>query len=39
MYIILEMRSFIFNLFQCFNFNAIAQGVNLLKENKDKKQR
>lgn len=33
-FLLLEMRSFIFNLFQCFNVNAISHGIKALKENK-----
>lgn len=32
-FLLLEMRSFIFNLFQCFNVNAISHGIKRLKEN------
>lgn len=35
MYLLLEMKSFIFNLFQCFNFNAIAHGIDVLKNSKE----
>ncbi|CEN80912.1 hypothetical protein [Paraclostridium sordellii] len=36
-YLLLEMRSFIFNIFQCFNLNAVAQGMKVLKENQSEK--
>ncbi|MCC3668626.1 hypothetical protein [Terrisporobacter mayombei] len=31
-FLLLEMRSFIFNLFQCFNVNAISHGIKALKD-------
>ncbi|MEG2362532.1 MAG: hypothetical protein RSC26_03425 [Terrisporobacter sp.] len=33
-FLLLEMRSFIFNLFQCFNLNVISHGIKALKEDK-----
>lgn len=33
-FLLLEMRSFIFNLFQCFNVNAISHGIKYLKDDK-----
>lgn len=35
-FLLLEMRSFIFNLFQCFNVNAISYGIKALKDDTDK---
>ncbi|WP_278683246.1 hypothetical protein [Paraclostridium bifermentans] len=35
-YLLLEMRSFLFNIFQCFNINVISQGVKTLKDQNEK---
>ncbi|CAM4399153.1 hypothetical protein BAMA_18455 [Bacillus manliponensis] len=36
---LIELKSFVYNLFQCFRINAIASGVDFLKQEKDKSEK
>lgn len=38
MHSLIELKSFVYNLFQCFTINAVSSGIDFLKEHKEKEQ-
>ncbi|MFB5251201.1 hypothetical protein ACE38F_12505 [Bacillus mycoides] len=39
MHSLIELKSFVYNLFQCFTINAASSGIDFLKEDKEKEKR
>ncbi len=38
MHSLMELKSFVYNLFQCFTINAVSSGIDFLKEHKEREQ-
>ncbi|MFL0401971.1 hypothetical protein ACH0BP_09685 [Bacillus nitratireducens] len=38
MHSLIELKSFVYNLFQCFTINAVSSGIEFLKEHKEREQ-
>ncbi|KUH43709.1 hypothetical protein M2E15_5942 [Bacillus mycoides] len=38
MHSLMELKSFVYNLFQCFTINAVSSGIEFLKEHKEREQ-
>ncbi|HDX9634859.1 TPA: hypothetical protein ROY20_002674 [Bacillus cereus] len=38
MHSLIELKSFVYNLFQCFTINAVSSGIDFLKEHKEREQ-